>query len=534
MELDMVPVVLPKAAVPIVLPVPPGGVKVLPRWAEEDEVSRWRLRYRPHVKTDVGSEFEEGASWVELELRNFTRELPLSNLDFGLVHDFMVAIQTPEGWSDWSVPAQCEAPPPHPPGKLSALLPRVLDLSSVKVRWTPPLDTATVAPGLKIQHYKILVTWVPRQGEDPAACSREIILEDEIDSYVVTGLDSLTDYTFQIAAENAAGWGELSDPTVPVQTVPPVPITLSQPTLRRATHHSAVIQWQHPPFSEAPVLSFCFRHTSSADWSNDIVDIHDVPPTLSQYVIQGLKPGHVYIFQVRAVNKYGMGIWSDSSIPIRTMDGATPSAIEDLAASEIYKSFIRLKWQPVEENGYPITGYRLRYAHTEDMAEPVEAVPAVVRDKGCDTCDIRHLRKLTYYFQVAAINHLGMAEWSEPVLVDMSKAGAFSQARAKASTDSKAEGTKPAAGKSAEELREKGNALFREGNHSKAVRVYDEAIRADPKDARCWANRAAAQMAMLSEFGQGLSPAAMRTNPYFTNSMNDLTESLKLDSTYTK
>ena len=60
MELDMVPVVLPKAAVPIVLPVPPGGVKVswsanvcfgwlspavrrcwcgkvLPRWAEEDE-----------------------------------------------------------------------------------------------------------------------------------------------------------------------------------------------------------------------------------------------------------------------------------------------------------------------------------------------------------------------------------------------------------------------------------------------------------------------------------------------------------------
>ena len=39
-----------------------------------------------------------------------------------------------------------------------------------------------------------------------------------------------------------------------------------------------------------------------------------------------------------------MGIWSDSSIPIRTMDGATPSAIEDLTASEIYKSFIRLQF----------------------------------------------------------------------------------------------------------------------------------------------------------------------------------------------
>ena len=86
-----------------------------------------------------------------------------------------------------------------------------------------------------------------------------------------------------------------------------------------------------------------------------------------------------------------MGIWSDSSIPVRTMDGATPSAIEDLRASETYQSFIRLqclgiiscrfqgfpaalnpctwlvtRWRPVEENGYPITDYRLRYAHTED------------------------------------------------------------------------------------------------------------------------------------------------------------------------
>ena len=126
---------------------------------------------------------------MELELRNFTRELPLANLDFGalatvsgrfarrregrsagrgLVHDFKVAIQTPEAspadqhgpsgafgvslrglvglerggavrgmaWQ-WlaRVPSNgvgfsVEAPPPQPPGKLAALLPRVLDVSS--------------------------------------------------------------------------------------------------------------------------------------------------------------------------------------------------------------------------------------------------------------------------------------------------------------------------------------------------------------------------------------------------------------------
>lgn len=36
MALDVAPVVLPPAAEPIVLPVPPGAVKVMPRWAEEE------------------------------------------------------------------------------------------------------------------------------------------------------------------------------------------------------------------------------------------------------------------------------------------------------------------------------------------------------------------------------------------------------------------------------------------------------------------------------------------------------------------
>eukprot|EP00933_Yihiella_yeosuensis_P019486 TRINITY_DN15780_c0_g2_i1.p1 TRINITY_DN15780_c0_g2~~TRINITY_DN15780_c0_g2_i1.p1 ORF type:complete len:330 (-),score=80.66 TRINITY_DN15780_c0_g2_i1:56-973(-) len=86
----------------------------------------------------------------------------------------------------------------------------------------------------------------------------------------------------------------------------------------------------------------------------------------------------------------------------------------------------------------------------------------------------------------------------------------------------------------ADEFREKGNAFFREGKHSKAVRAYDEAIRADPNDAKSWANRAAAQTAMLLEFGKGMPPEKMRSNPYYTNSMNDISKSLSLDPHYVK
>eukprot|EP00913_Durusdinium_trenchii_P029087 g27272.t1 len=83
--------------------------RVMPRWAEEDEVSKWRVKYR--LNNEKAAE-DPDSEWIELELRHFTRELPLSNLPPG-VHHFRVAIETPDGWSDWSPPVECEPPPPQ-------------------------------------------------------------------------------------------------------------------------------------------------------------------------------------------------------------------------------------------------------------------------------------------------------------------------------------------------------------------------------------------------------------------------------------
>eukprot|EP00440_Ansanella_granifera_P063295 gb/GFBE01068635.1/.p1 GENE.gb/GFBE01068635.1/~~gb/GFBE01068635.1/.p1 ORF type:complete len:444 (+),score=96.36 gb/GFBE01068635.1/:1-1332(+) len=412
---------LGKAAEPIVLPVPTGAVKVMPRWAEEDEVSKWRLKYCLH-DGDFDPNSNDDGRWTELELRHFTRELPLSGLEFGQLHYFKVAIETPDGWSDWSPAVKCEPPSPSPPGKCAAVYAIVKGGETVLLRWTKPLDYAVVSPAMRILGYQILVTWTPRGGEDPSSCSRAIDVKEDVDSWEVDGLESLTDYYFQVAAENIAGWGEYSDHSPVVNVVPPVPKQLNQPTLRRATHHSVVIQWQHPAPTDVPVESFRFRFTSSSDWSHDVVEIQEVGSTLSQYVIESLRPGQVYIFQVRALNRFGMSIWSESSIPIRTLVGGTPSKITDLRAPHVYSSFIRLMWHPVEENGYALTSHVLRFAHTPDMAGAVEVVPAVIREKDDDTCDIRHLRKKRYFFQVAAINKMGMAEWSDAVEVDMTPA----------------------------------------------------------------------------------------------------------------
>lgn len=89
-------------------------------------------------------------------------------------------------------------------------------------------------------------------------------------------------------------------------------------------------------------------------------------------------------------------------------------------------------------------------------------------------------------------------------------------------------------GPSAEELREKGNQLFRDGKHSAAVRTYTQAIDRDPEDARLYANRAAASMALLQEFGTNLTAQSIKTNSYYQSALQDLQQALKMDPNYVK
>jgi hypothetical protein len=419
--------VLPEAAEPIVLPVPAGAAKVLPRWADEDEVLRWRLKYRVHElgepdRTGVVGDFVDGKFWTELELRPFTRELPLTGMLHGQLHYFKVAIETPDGWSNWSHIVGSMPPSPQLPGKPAAVYATVKDDSTVLVRWTRPIDFAAAVSCGHIQRYKLLITWQALSpDEDEESCRREILIDDDADCCEVTDLQCLRAYRFQVAAENVTGWGELSDSSSTLSVPSPVPPQLPPPTLRRATHHSTVIQWQHPPLSDVPIDAFQFRYSSSGDFeSNDVQIVSGVPSNISQYVVEALAPGTNYAFQVTTLNRYGMGIWSDSSFQMRTLDGREPSKVNGLCVPHIYNSFITLQWPPAEENGFKVTKHLLRFSYKPEMTEPIELPDiTVVRKDGVDRTDLRHLRKLTYFFQVASINIKGMSEWSDPAQVDL-------------------------------------------------------------------------------------------------------------------
>lgn len=421
--LEAVVPALPCAAEPILIPVPAAAVKVLPRWAEEDEVLRWRLRFREHHDGEpsrVGMSEDDGKPWTELELRPFTRELPLTGLSHGKLHYFKVAIETPDGWSNWSHTVACEPPSPGLPGKPAAVYAIVQDASSMLVRWTRPIYFSAAVSCGQIQRYKLLVTWKPMEGESVESCQREITIDDDVDCCEVGDLQCERDFQFQVAAENVTGWGPFSDVSPVVNVPSPVPLQMIAPTVRRPTHHSAVIQWQHPAATDIPVDSFRFRYSSSGDWdAKDVVEILDVSTHATQYTVEGLSPGRTYYFQATAVNRHGMGIWSENSLTLTTMDGDTPSKVEELSVPHKYSSFITLQWKPACPNGFPVTEHLLRLSYREDMSEPIAVDPVIHKKGGYERMDLKHLMKKCYWFQIATTNKKGQSEWSDAVKVDL-------------------------------------------------------------------------------------------------------------------
>lgn len=398
---------------------------MLPRWSELDEVIRWRLKYRCSDLGEpdcagAGGGGDDGRHWLELELRAFTRELPLTGLQGGRAHLFKVAVETPNGWSGWSPIVACVPPTPNLPGKCAAVYALVKDNTTALVRWTKPIDFAASATDGQIRRYKLRVTWKAQRSEDQQdGCQLEIPVEQDVDSFEVPDLRHEREYRFQVAAESAVGWGDYSDPS-PVLLMPaPVPPKLLSPTLRKARHHSLIVQWQHPRSLEVPILFYRFRYTTSEDWSHDVHEVRDVAADLSQFMIENLRPGELYYVQAQAQNRFGLGIWSDSSIPLRTLDPSEPSKVVDISIPHVYRSFITLKWPPAESNGAEVTKHLLRCAHKPDMTDAVEVNLSVVKKGDENTVDLKHLEKTQYYFQIAAANKLGMSEWSDPVAIDL-------------------------------------------------------------------------------------------------------------------
>jgi hypothetical protein len=199
----------------------------------------------------------------------------------------------------------------QPPGPIQTVYCDAVTDSEASLRWVRPID------GGPVSAYIVEYAVVPPAGVD----LQWLRVLEPIDQARHTTLDLIpaTQYTFRVAASNAAGQGEPS-PAIFAQTAPLPPLLPNAPgpttglsTVRRATSSSVSLAW----FAAAAATAYLVekrQHDSGSPWEA----VPTLAPSATTTVVSNLEAGTQYDFRVTARNGGVPGLPS-SVITVRTL-----------------------------------------------------------------------------------------------------------------------------------------------------------------------------------------------------------------------
>uniref|UniRef100_A0A3B4WYR6 Titin n=1 Tax=Seriola lalandi dorsalis TaxID=1841481 RepID=A0A3B4WYR6_SERLL len=285
---------------------------------------------------------------------------------------------TPQTGSAATSPGTC---PPGPPSK-----PEVdkVDGHSVTVKWRRPAEDG----GSDIIGY--CVEKKEKKAMGWVRASKKSIAEL---SYEVTGLTEGVEYEFRVLAENKAGFGEPSEPSMPVRTI--VPDLELDVELRR----TLVVRAGCSIRLFVPIKG---RPTPTVTWTKEGGPVpRAVIDTTESFTI------------VSAENEYGIGEAVETTDPIRASQAPTPP--ESIIPTDVTKSSVSLAWtKPKHDGGSRITGYVL-----EAQKKGTDQWAHVTTVKAMDFTVKNLNENEEYIFRVMAVNHSGRSapRESKPIAV---------------------------------------------------------------------------------------------------------------------
>lgn len=330
------------------------------------------------LELDAGEGYQRAYSGPE-------REAHCDRLQPGTPYKARVRCANVAGESDWSptetvstepaVPAACGAPEP-------AAAPRSTELC---VRWRAP-DCLGGAP---LTEYRV-------ELEDAAGDVRlagaglrtECALRDLLPG---------RRYRVWVTACNAVGAGPASPP-LSFATPPAPPDAPAPPVARAEGPRSARIEWTPPRDNGAPVLDYRLEMSSRVD--DAFAEVYRGAET--SCAVGELAPFSPYFFRVCARSAAGRGSWSGAGdLLTPRAPPAAPAGLRHEATADA----LRLAWRAPAAHGAEVLRYRVMVGDRAlDTDGPTPE--RLVQDLEPDTA---------YCVRVAALNELGLGEWSEEV-----------------------------------------------------------------------------------------------------------------------
>ena len=232
-----------------------------------------------------------------------------------------------------------DTPPPAPPGFKAKG-----ENGQATLTWNAP--PASSGGGQPIQRYE--VRW------KETAANAYTVMWTSVGTariYTVENLTNKTPYTFQVRAENVAGYGPSSTTTATPSEVS-VP-TVPQNVQARGGIRHASLSWEAPESDgNSPIVRYEYRRDIIYRWESAGLNLE---LELAQ------EATGTYDVQVRAVNAIGPGPASEAiRIHVNQTDRAAPSEPQYLYVDADDSSEARLTWfPPISAGNSPITGYRI-------------------------------------------------------------------------------------------------------------------------------------------------------------------------------
>ena len=156
------------------------------------------------------------------------------------------------------------------------------------------------------------------------------------------------------------------------------------------------------------------------------------------FTVTGLTPNAYYEFEVAAVNVNDVqGRWTQVAGPVKTQGGLTtgvPDMPSDLTITNHTHTSISLKWVGAKDNGYPVTAHTIKYRLVFELKggknAPLSAnlkqtygAWQTIKTESFASLDYINAYRVPglisntkYQLKVAAINSVGVGEYSYPVM----------------------------------------------------------------------------------------------------------------------
>ncbi|XP_055949369.1 phosphatidylinositol phosphatase PTPRQ-like isoform X2 [Argiope bruennichi] len=368
------------------LPMVPKNVKISSSKPRSLEIS-WEVP-EPHMGNIVAYSIRWGERGSDLPSVDFTNDTYyiIRNLSAYTWYSIQVRASTEAGDGEWSNPLE---------GRTAIGIPSLprnfhekkSTNTSIQVEWEEPIPTNG-----PITNYTVRWANIDNDVIDSRTTNET--------NYLIKPLNPFTNYSVQVRAATAAGFGKWTEPLV-IRTDIGVPYKPRNVTSVTVTDTSIHLKWEEPE----PVVGIITRYDVECTDSSSNSSVTEKTFDYLYYIIKNLSPFTNYTIRIRAATSAGSGKWSDP-IFVRTLSGV-PLPPRNLEKEKVTNLTICIKWEEPSPFKGPILSYIVRW-------KPADSKTVETGKTEASPYCIQSLKPYTLYsIDVQAETTAGFGDWSE-------------------------------------------------------------------------------------------------------------------------